>query len=161
MKKIRTLLAVSIYGFTEKEIANYISEFNSPAAGLRRLPTLTIREDGYIGESESEFQFLIPETARDNKNHILFNYGTIDENLREEISNAGIEDILKSCVLFQLFNKLKKLDLGDLYRGMPTNYYLIVDLCYSKSYTDSGWEYDLEIYLDHYLDENLTIKTIE
>lgn len=136
-KSFKTLLDIKVYELTGKDIGeikkqlSYANRFND-----KFLPDYCIRQDnGKVTDSDYYFQFV--ETGEEK--FLLFNVSTIDELLKEEISGAGVDSILKDIDLRPFFKELEILGKDDIlkYKLSPSQY-LIIGIEYHEC---GSWEY--------------------
>lgn len=134
IKKFRTLLDVEVYELTSSEIGILRKETGHDRYFDREvLPKYCVRDDkGGIDEAGYYLQWI---ESGDDK-HILFDATTSDKLLSEEISNGGLDSLLKGLDMREILKPFKKQTLENRYRILPVSEYLIIDLIYSGSGED-------------------------
>lgn len=136
-KKLRTLLEIKSYELTGNDIGYLKKSFaESNRFNEKVLPNYCVREDnGEFAHSDYYFQFV--ETGEEK--FLLFDADTIDDVLKEEISGAGIDSILKDIDLRPYFKELYHFNKDNVFRHhlMPSQY-LIIQIEYVEC---GSWEY--------------------
>jgi hypothetical protein len=170
------ILNIIPYIISEK----YLSKLNEDCKQNReyfykKLPKYCLRENGTIANTNNYHmynEFVVP---KENQYYYMFEAEPIEPILKEEISEGGLEYLLKEFNLNILFKKLsekpktifkdcdsitkllKPKMLNDIeYLGIPESVNIILELNYIGDYEDV----DLDINLIGYLDENLNIVKI-
>ena len=155
---MRTLLALTITELTTSEIGKHMKP------GMVHLPEWCLTDKGKIQRTEYYHQFAYEGHIGDEK-HILLDAQTLDDILHEEISNAGLEDLLAFDLTpfinaFRERGMIKKYE--ELHRTLGVSSYLVVNLEYRNcgSYEDPyDWELDVEI--DGILDSKFNFVEVE
>lgn len=134
--KIRTLLAIEPYKFTGKELGKLKSQYeNKYYFDEHVLPTYCFREDNNkIARTCDYLQWV----ESGDESYILFYAETIDKLLSEEISNAGLDYLLKDVDLKSVVEKLKIHSFEYFKRNLPSAQYIIIDISYYRT----SWEYE-------------------
>lgn len=142
INKNRTLLDVELYELTSSEIGELRKETGHDRYFDREvLPKYCVRNDGKHGIDYADYYLQWVEAGDDK--HILFDATTSDKLLSEEISNGGLDSLLKGFDMKNILQTFRKHKLESRYRTLPTSEYLIIDLIYRGSGEDV--ELDVEV----------------
>lgn len=165
VSKQKVLLNVELYRISGRFIHELRKGQNNPEKVFKHLPvfTLNTNEKANLQPIIAEYfhQFVGIMDDERNEKYTYFNLTTKDANLNEEISNSGIED------LFEDFDFEKVLSVFEPHSGndiknfiFPHSNYLVIELTYISSYDyhNGGYDYDFEIDIIGYLNNNLEIQ---
>lgn len=145
IKKYKTLLNVNLFELTGDEIGEIKKKEREGNRYYNTiLPEYCLHsENGSLRTTIDHLQWI--ESGEEK--YILFQAMTPDDLLQEEISNTGIEDLLKNIDLRPYFNLLKKLNKdGLLHRGLQGGQYLIIELLYiGGDMYDPDWDMDVNV----------------
>jgi hypothetical protein len=140
--KHRCLLAIDVVELTGAEIGKLREQYQHDRYLESVLPKYTINtnnEKGGIIESAYFLQF----TDEGDKIYTLFDYSTVDRLLQEEISNCGLDDMLKHCDIRPYLEKFSKQNYETFGRNLSSAEYLVIDIEYSGG---GYWnEYDVDV----------------
>ena len=96
INKIKTLLGVELYEISDNFIHKLREAHPRPEQAFDYLPMYTVGNNNQVITADYYHQFAgLFENEHENKKYLFFNIETLDATLREEISNAGIEELLK------------------------------------------------------------------
>ena len=149
----QTLLAIKLFELSGDEIGKIKrDEVESNRRYDTILPEFCLHsENGTLRKTVDYLQWI--ETGEEK--YFLFEAHTLDDILFEEISNCGIEEMLKGIDLRPYFKEFQKLTYKNLlHRGLQSGQYLVI----SVSYTGGGYwndDWDCDIYVSGVLSNNL------
>jgi len=160
--KLKTLLGVELYEISERFIYNLRQGHPRSEKVFDYLPKFTINTNkeahNQIADAEWFHQF-VGCFQNDNKNekYLYFNIETLDATLREEISNAGMENLLKNLDFKKILSNFTPENEENIsYFRFPHCNYLIVELTYNVTYDlDGGYDCDMDLNVVGYLDSNM------
>lgn len=145
MSRIRKcLLALEVFEFTGDEIGKLREQYKHDRYLDSILPKWTLNtntNDGRIIESPGFLQFIEDGTEK----IILFNASTVDRLLEEEISNGGLDSMLKDIDLRNYLEHFQKYNYDDFCRCLPSAEYLIIGLEYTSGGYFNEYEVDLHV----------------
>jgi hypothetical protein len=167
MKIVKCLLGVELFEISNKfiyklrekhkntdEVFDYIPEFTiNTNEGQHNQPIRSECFHQFVGIGENE-----------EEKYLYFDLHTVDSQLDYEISQTGIEDLFKEQDFKKILSKFTPHSDDDLSNFiLPKVYYLIVVLIYEtyQDYYNGGWEYDMEVDIIGYLDENFNAINFE
>ena len=156
MNNIRKcLLALEVFEFTGEEIGKLREQYKHDRYLDDVLPKWTLNtNNGSIINSPGFLQFI--EDGIDK--FILFNASTVDRLLQEEISNGGLESMLKGIDIRNYLEHFKKHTYDDFCRCLPSAEYLIIGLEYTSGGYFNEYEVDLHVSVEGALvGNNLTL----
>lgn len=169
ISKVRCLLGIDLFEISNKYINELRLAHKNDFEVFDMLPTYTINlnENAFNRPilAENYHQFIGLEGDDDKKvKHLYFNVTTIDRQLKEEISNASVEDLFIDFDFKEILSKFTPLNDDDLknYVFPPINY-LVIEITYItiQDYISGGWESEMELDIIGYLDNNLQIKMFD
>jgi hypothetical protein len=137
----KTLLSIEIYEMNGDEIGKLRKQFAHDRYLEGVLPRFVLNDKGHVYRSDAWLQFV----NEGSENFVLFDVATVDKLLSEELSNAGLEDILKNIDLRPILEKMEKLHFEDFLRVLPPAQYLIIQIVYSGG---GMWSYDGDFDVD-------------
>lgn len=161
MNKHRTLLGINIYEIDSNFLYEQRnSRFNSESI-FKNIPKYTFGNNGNVIDAKYYLQFIGLTKEEENKEFILFEVQTLDDNMLCEMDYVGEENILNeiSSDLKEVIKKLPKTSVEDFKnRCFNKTNYLVVDIFY-KSSGPYGIDDDLEITYDlvGYLDSQMQL----
>jgi hypothetical protein len=113
-------------------------EIGEQSPGKLKLPTYCVRQDtGKLDMTEYYLQW----GASGKDKYILFEMDPVDELLKEEVINTGIESVFKDVDLNKLFKGFDFNKCGDRY--IPTAHYVTIEIIYECHYGAEGDEWDM------------------
>jgi hypothetical protein len=155
---MKTILSIIPYGMTAHDffvLRDPIKDkpnrhfFNS-------LPEWCIRDNGFIDYTENWHQFTGLIDSKDETVYHLFDINPIDEILREEINQMGVEGILEGYDFTELFKQIPLNENPYNSIRIPFNVHIVVEL----DYIGKGEDTELFIEVLGYLDNNMEFKRI-
>ena len=162
ISKHLALLAVELYEISERFIYELREKQHVSQDVFKYLPEFTINKNDTANNrpirAEYYHQFVgTLEPTGDGDKYLYFNLRTQDVTLEEEISNSGIEDLFAELNFEELLSKFVPHPDENLSKFVfPHTYYLIVELEYiTNTYPEGGYDYDMNINIIGYLDNNL------
>jgi len=162
ISKEKCLLAVELYNVSDKYIYNLREKQQHRRDVFEYLPTYTVNTNkGQHNQpmiADSFLQFAGNFKEHDDVNYLMFNLHTLDHQLEEEISNAGIEDLFKKLDFVKILSNFVPQSEDDLSKGVfPKVNYLIVEITYDVSYDgyNGGYDCDTDVDIIGYLGYNL------
>ena len=144
-KSIKCLLDVDVVELTGEEIGKIKKDESD---GMRRyssdLPEYCLHTE--TGEIRTTVDYL-QWTESGEENFLLFDAGTTDSLLNEEISNIGLEDLLQGFDLRPYLNLMTKIKYDEfIRRGFRESEYLIISLYYIRGdMYNPDWELDVNL----------------
>jgi len=162
----RTLLGIELFEISEDFMYGLRERHKSPEHVFKLLPKYTINtnegQHNQIMVAEYFHQwvglFKDNRTPEEKKKYLYFNIETLDATLREEISNAGEEDLLKNLDFKKILSNFTPQSDNDLSNFVfPYCNFLIVDLIYDTTYDNynGGWDCDMEFEVIGYLNSQM------
>lgn len=166
ISKVRCLLGVNLFEISNKYINELRLAHKNASEVFKILPTYTINLNETANRqpiiAEYYHQFIGLEGDDDKKvKHLYFNLKTIDEQLQEEISNVGAEDLFKDFDFKEILSRFTPLTDDDLKNYIfPQMHYLVIEIIYTtiQDYHSGAWEGEMELDIIGYLDYNLKFK---
>jgi hypothetical protein len=126
-KTFRTLLDVEVYEVTGAELGELRATAKHDRFLERNiLPEFCVDENGKVRRSESYLQW----TDTGEEKYTLFNATTSDKLLGEELSNSGLEDLVKEFDFNYILLTFTKHKLKNRFLQIPPSEYLVIDLQY-------------------------------
>lgn len=123
----RCLLKVDIYEFTGEEIGKLREQFQHDRYLHKILPQYTFnKEHGNMLDADGYLQFVY----EGDEKFLLFDLETNDELLNEEISNGGLDNLLKGIDIRPYLAQMKIRKYDDFKRSLNSAQYLIIQLEY-------------------------------
>jgi hypothetical protein len=163
--RIKCLLGVELYEISNNFIYKMREAHKKPDEVFDYLPTYTLNtyKDQHNRPMLADcfHQFIGLFDNEKNEKYFYFNLETLDSQLKEEIDNAGIEDLFKKFDFLKILSHFTSHSEDDLSKMVfPTVNYLIVELTYDVSYDyyNGGYDCDLDVDIIGYLDGNLQTK---
>jgi len=153
-EKIKQILGIEILYITGEQIGKLVEECKGPDNAFSQLPTYVLTDEGKTQEARYWLQY----TFEGKDTYILFNKAYADRYLAEEISNGGFEEIFKKVNLLPIFKQLPHIEFDS--RALPITSRLVFDVIYSSSFNGESREYDCDIELVGYMDEDVNIHLI-
>lgn len=160
--KIKTLLGIELFEVSERFIYNLRQAHPRPEQAFDYLPKYTINTNK---EAHNQvvgadwFHQFVGTFQNDNKNdkYLYFNIETLDKTLQEEISNAGIEDLLKDLDFKKILSNFTPENEENLSHFVfPHCNYLICEIIYDVTYDhDGGYDCDMDFNVLGYLDSDM------
>jgi len=139
--KHRTLLSLEVYQMTGNEIGQLRKQFSHDRYLTSVLPKFCIDSEGKIHNADYWLQF----TDDGEESLILFDVATVDKLLSEELSNMGLEDMVKNVDLRPYLDHFTKHTRDDLFRILPSAEYLIIDITYrGGGFWDEHGDFDVD-----------------
>jgi len=169
LSRIRCLLGVDLFEISNKYINELRLAHKNAYEVFEILPTYTINLNETANNrpilAENYHQFIGLEDDDDKKvKHLYFNLRTIDEQLQEEMSNIGADDMFHDFDFKKILSNFTPLNDNDLknYVFPPINY-LVIELIYTtiQDYHSGAWEGEMELDIIGYLDNNLILKEFD
>ncbi len=148
---IKQILGIQITRITGKQLGKLIEERKGPNNAFKLLPQFVLDHHGLIKEAKYWLQYV----HDGDEQFILFDNVYADSYLSEEISNTGLDDILKKHNMLPLFTKLEYVDFDS--RSLPVTSRLVLEVTYSSYSNGESTEYDSEVELSGYMDAELNI----
>jgi len=155
----KQILAINLYKFSGDEIGELKKQTYKLSYLSRLLPEYCLNDKGYITRTDYYLQFIVSG----KEYYYLFDVMYEDQLLGEEISNVSLGSIIEEYDYRPLFNQLKavpaknyNMHFGDYQRIV----FRLVYTCYEDHY-GGGYDWDSEITLEGYLDNNLQIIEIK
>ena len=156
-KKMKTIMLINLFKFTGDDIGK-LREKNKSYKHLEKLlPEYCLnRETGKIVpyEAGGYLQFVFEGEIK----YWLFDIVGMDTLLAEEISNAGIEEVITKD-LRPLFEHIGGYKGEDYFRVIPISVPIIIDLDYDSRQYES--DYGIDYKLVGYLNDDLTLIKYE
>lgn len=154
-KSFKCLLHIKLYELTGDEIGEIKKEEKE---GHRFYETILPQyclhvENGKLKTTRDYLQWI--ESGEEK--YLLFDANTLDDILDEEISNGGIEELLRDIDLRPFFLNFHKLKMKGLtHRSLQSGQYLIISICYIGG---DMWnpDWDMEVYVDGVLTSDLNL----
>jgi hypothetical protein len=168
ISKEKCLLAIELYDVSDKYIYNLREKQQHRRDVFAYLPFYTVNTNkGQHNQPMIADCFL--QWAGNFKDHneiiyLMFNAHTLDRQLEEEISNAGIEDLFQKLDFVKILSNFVPQSEDDFSKGVfPRVNYLIVEITYDVSYDDynGGYDCDTDVDIIGYLDNQLQAKYFE
>lgn len=161
MNKHRTLLGINIYEIDSNFLYEQRnSRFNSESI-FKNIPKYTFGDNGSVIDAKYYLQFIGLTKEEENKEFILFEVQTLDDNMFYEIENLGEENFLNefSNDLREAIKKLPKTSVEEFKKHIfnKTNY-LVIDVFYN-TFGTYGIDSELEVTynLVGYLDKDMKL----
>lgn len=158
MSVVKCLLSVELFELS----SNYINEIRKKHKRddevFELLPEFTLRGDNHIIIAEYYLQFIGLEEVENPTKYLMFNLHTLDHQLDYEISQTGMEDLLKEIDFKNILSKFVPQSDDDMSKfAFPETNYLIVELTYNTYYDNysGATEGEMEIDITGYLNGNL------
>ena len=159
-----TLLGVEIIKVSSKFIYQLRKQRANPESVFDILPEYVLNEKHnniqyaryflqYVGTSETEAETF----------YYMMNYNTLDSNLDYELNETGKDTFMTQLNITPILDKLVICSESVLSNhGFPTVNYLMVNINIEQNYDyyNGGFEYDVECYLDGYLDKDFKPKKL-
>jgi hypothetical protein len=162
ISKIKAIVGIEYYEISDKFIYNLRMNHPRPEQAFDYLPKYTINTNkegnNEIVGADWFLQFAGTfENTTENPTHLMFNIETLDATLKEELSNAGIEEIFKGIDFKEILKNFTPESENNLEKFIFSHCnYIIVETTYDASYDHEGG-YDCDVYFDivGYLDDNM------
>jgi hypothetical protein len=160
--KIKTLLGVELFEISNNFIHAIREKHPRPEQVFNFLPKYTINTNkeahNQVVQAEWYHQFVgcFHDEPKNDK-YLYFNIETLDATLREEISNVGIEDLLKDLDFKKILSNFTPENEENLsHFCFPHCNFLIVELTYETSYDhEGGYDCDMSFDVVGYFDSDL------
>ena len=142
---MRTILSIIPYGLT----AHDFFEMREPIKDkptrhfFKTLPEWCIREDGFVSYTEEYHQWTGTIDSKEKTMFRLFDINPVDEILKEEISQVGVEYLFEGYNWKKMFEKIPINEVPHKSLRIPFNIHVVVDLIYSGDGEDC--ELDVEV----------------
>jgi hypothetical protein len=165
--KEKCLLAVELYNVSDKYVYKLREAQQHRRDVFAYLPIYTVNtnkgQHNQPMNADCFLQFAGNFKEHDDVTYLMFNLHTLDRQLEEEISNAGIEDLFKKFDFVKILSNFVPQSEDELSKGVfPKVNYLIVEITYDVSYDfEGGYDCDIDIDLTGYLDNELNLKYFE
>jgi hypothetical protein len=166
--KEKCLLAVELYNVSDKYIYDLREKQQHRRDVFAYLPFYTVNTNkGQHNQpmiADCFLQWAGNFKEHEDVNYLMFNLHTLDHQLEEEISNAGIEDLFQKLDFVKILFNFVPQSEDDLSKGVfPKVYYLIVEITYDVSYDDynGGYDCDTDVDIIGFLDNELNSKYFE
>lgn len=163
--KIKTLLSVNLYEISTKFIYDLRNAHPDSERLFKFLPKYTINTNknanNRIIYAQDFHQFVGFSENEENIKYLYFNFEAIDECLKEEIDNAGIENLFKDLDIKNILSNFTPENEKCLTNfSISRRKYLIVEITYDVTYDHIGGGSECDTYVDivGYLDDNMNVK---
>jgi hypothetical protein len=153
----RCLLKVDLYEFTGEEIGKLRELYQHDRYLHKILPQYTFNEKfGNMLNADGYLQFVY----EGDEKFLLFDLETNDELLGEEISNGGLDNLLKGIDIRPYLEKMMIKKYDDFKRSLTSAQYLIIELEYFGGGYYNEDDFDLNVSVVGALTgNNLTLVT--
>jgi len=152
LKKIKTLLSVIPYKLSGNEMQQLRKKYdNKNYFDSEILPMFCLNEKGHIRRTEYHLKYIY---EGDDK-YTLFEATTADRLLDEEISNTGLDDLIKNFDLTLIFASLHHYTYDDFSRILPSSQYIVIELQYCSYFDGETTDYDMDVDVLGVIDSNL------
>lgn len=140
----KCLLAVDVYEFTGDDIGKLRKVYNHDRYLTSILPKYTFnKEYGNIVDADGYLQFIDEGDER----FILFNLETLDPLLKEEISNSGLDSLLKESNIRSYIEKMNIKNAEQFQRSLTSLEYLIIEIEYTGGGSYFGYADDFDVHV--------------
>jgi len=164
----KSLLGVELYEISNNYIYRLRNSHRDPDEVFEFLPEFTINtnNDGNnkIMPARYFHQYTGMIEESDNKKFLFFNLKTVDANLLEEISQAGIEDLFKNIDFKSILsNFIANTEEDHAKFVFPHTNYVVVETTYITSYDHYSGGYDCDSSYDiiGYVDDEMNFKSFK
>jgi len=164
---VKTLMGITLYEISEDFIYNLRQKHKNPENIFNFLPEYTINTNKEANnqpiKAEYFHQYLghvLDPSHGNGEKYLYFNVETLDRNLLEEFSNAGVDELFDEFNFKKILSYFKSNTEDDLSKFVfPTTNYLIVEIIYGTSYDYYSGGFDCDVYYDiiGYLNNNLEL----
>jgi hypothetical protein len=159
---VRTLLGVQLYEITDNYLFKLREKQKIPENIFKFLPKYTLNEKNNKCPTLSDFylQYMGFSYKDEPQKFLIFNLDTIDSLLKEEIDNAGCDDLFKNFNFEHILSVFTPHTEEDLmHHIIPTTNYIVVEINYDITFDDysGGYDGDSTIRIVGYLNEKLEI----
>lgn len=162
--RIKCLLGVELYEVSENLIYEMREGLNSVNRITQILPKYTLNDNKTQHFqpviAEYHHQFVGFEKKDNPEKYLYFNLITLDKELEFEMGEMGVEKMFQHMNFKTFLSKFRPqvLEINKFY-AFPKVNYLLVHLCYLKTYDpEGGWDVDLDVTINGYLDNDLQLK---
>lgn len=160
----QALLGIELFEIKSSFIYKLREKHPDADVVFQHLPTYCLTDKGRISRARYYLQFTGTFEDEEEKSFLFFNTETLDKLLENEILECGIEDFFEKDLDFRnilsYFTPLK-IEHGEDFIFPSTNY-LVVGITYDTSYDhEGGYDCEISINIDGYLDNNLEIQLIK
>jgi hypothetical protein len=147
---------------TKKTGCFSIAMYQIPVEVLNKSPEI-VKNHYLLGEAGLEFMGdgwdINPSEAADIQ-YIFFEVLHACPLLKFEFEESGEQDIFEEVELQRLLLALGPTHMNTVEDFIPTSIYFLVEVAYTKSWTDCGYEYDVEHELLGYFDSNFKLLRV-
>jgi hypothetical protein len=138
------LLKVDVYEFTGNDIGKLREQYQHDRYLHKILPKYTFnKEYGNMLDADGYLQFVY----EGDEKFLLFDFETNDDLLNEEISNGGLDTLLKGIDIRPYIEKMNFKKYDDFQRSLSSAEYLIIELEYVNGGYFNENEFDLNVNL--------------
>jgi hypothetical protein len=152
--KIKALLGIELFEISNNFMYKLRNSHPDPDDVFDFIPKYTINTNQEQHHqpmlAEYYMQFIgIVESESYNTKFLCFNVVPIDATLKEEIDNAGVEDLFKSFDFKKILSNFTPQCEDDISNFVfPHMSYLVIEMTYDVTYDHYGGGYDCEMELD-------------
>ena len=157
--EITTLAVIIPVIVSDEDIFKLYQDYHSRDIVFSKLPYWTINKNKGANnppiQAEYYHQFTGQIKEDEIKEYIFFDIETFDDNLNEEFSCVGKDEVLKHTDFEKVFENRKIYKLSEFRLNKPI--YLIIEITYDTYYDsyNGGYEGDVNYETIGYLDEKL------
>lgn len=156
---MKTILSIIPFALTSKdffEIRSSMKELSNYHF-FKNLPEWCIRADNGLIDYTASYHYFSGQIEENNeKLYYLLNIEPVDNILKEEISNVGVDGMFEGYDWRPLFKKIRVNDSPHKGLKIPMNVHVIVDLVYIRD--DDDW--DLTVDVMGFLDSSMDLYRI-
>jgi len=157
---MKTILSIIPFLYTEKDLFHVREQLRGYPSHhfFKSLPEWCVREDnGFIDYTASYHQFTGTIVSDDlTKGYHLFDINPVDEILKQEISNVGIEELFGWYDWRPLFSHIIPNEDPNNSIRIPNNTHIVVDI----RYDGNGDDFDIYTNILGFLDGKMDLYRI-